>query len=88
MGMTEPAGMRASDSEREAVVERLRVASTEGRLTLAELTDRTEAAYLAQTQGELAQITADLPGGAPIPAYTPRVCPRSPRARPGSGSSP
>ncbi len=71
VGMTEPAGMRASDSEREAVVERLRIASTEGRLTLAELTDRTEAAYLAQTQGELAQITADLPGGAPIPAYAP-----------------
>ncbi|WP_083973810.1 DUF1707 SHOCT-like domain-containing protein [Herbidospora daliensis] len=69
--MTEPAGMRASDSEREAVVERLRVASTEGRLTLAELTDRTEAAYLAQTQGELAQLTADLPGGAPAPAYAP-----------------
>nr|WP_063817905.1 DUF1707 domain-containing protein [Herbidospora sakaeratensis] len=69
--MTEPAGMRASDSEREAVVERLRVASTEGRLTLAELTDRTEAAYLAQTQGELAQLTADLPGGAAAPAYTP-----------------
>ncbi|WP_083958319.1 DUF1707 SHOCT-like domain-containing protein [Herbidospora mongoliensis] len=69
--MTEPAGMRASDSEREAAVERLRVASTEGRLTLAELTDRTEAAYLAQTQGELAQITADLPGGGPAPAYAP-----------------
>ncbi|NAS21693.1 DUF1707 domain-containing protein [Herbidospora sp. NEAU-GS84] len=69
--MTEPAGMRASDSEREAVVERLRVASTEGRLTLAELTDRTEAAYLAQTQGELAQLTADLPGGAAAPSYAP-----------------
>ncbi|WP_459803849.1 DUF1707 SHOCT-like domain-containing protein [Herbidospora sp. RD11066] len=73
--MTEPAGMRASDSEREAVVERLRVASTEGRLTLAELTDRTEAAYLAQTQGELAQITADLPGGAPAPSYAPVKAP-------------
>ncbi len=57
--------MRASDAEREAVVERLRVASTEGRLTLAELSERTEAAYLAQTQGELAQVTADLPGAAP-----------------------
>ncbi|WP_081898624.1 DUF1707 SHOCT-like domain-containing protein [Herbidospora cretacea] len=76
--MTEPAGMRASDSEREAVVERLRVASTEGRLTLAELTDRTEAAYLAQTQGELAQLTADLPGGAAAPAYTPAYTPAKP----------
>src|SRR3954447_16480502 len=60
--------MRASDAEREAVVERLRDASVEGRLTLAELTERTEAAYLAQTHAELAQVTADLPGGSPVPA--------------------
>ncbi|MEO3813940.1 DUF1707 domain-containing protein [Sphaerisporangium sp. B11E5] len=70
--------MRASDAEREAVVERLREASVEGRLTLAELTDRTEAAYLAATHAELAQITADLPdagpGQVPFPA---------PPARPG-----
>ncbi|MEN3534102.1 DUF1707 domain-containing protein [Microbispora sp. ZYX-F-249] len=66
--MTDPGGMRASDAERESVVERLRVASAEGRLTLAELTERTEAAYLAQTHGELAQITADLPGAAPVSA--------------------
>ncbi|MGI5486927.1 DUF1707 SHOCT-like domain-containing protein [Microtetraspora malaysiensis] len=66
-------GMRASDAEREAVVERLREASVDGRLTLAELTERTEAAYLARTHAELAQITADLPGGAPAPtpAYHP-----------------
>jgi hypothetical protein len=67
-GVNDPGGMRASDAERESVVERLRVASAEGRLTLAELTERTEAAYLAQTHGELAQITADLPGGASAPA--------------------
>ncbi len=59
--------MRASDAEREAVVEKLREASVEGRLTLAELTERTEAAYLARTHSELAQLTADLPGGAPAP---------------------
>ncbi|RAY11672.1 DUF1707 and DUF2154 domain-containing protein [Actinomadura craniellae] len=53
--------MRASDAEREATVERLRVASVEGRLTLGELTERTEAAYAAATRGELARITADLP---------------------------
>jgi hypothetical protein len=54
-------GVRASDAEREAVVERLRVATVEGRLTLGELTERTEAAYTATTRGELASITADLP---------------------------
>ncbi|MGH3389697.1 MAG: DUF1707 SHOCT-like domain-containing protein, partial [Actinomadura sp.] len=35
--------VRASDAEREATVERLRVASVEGRLNLADLTERTEA---------------------------------------------
>ncbi|TDD78054.1 DUF1707 and DUF2154 domain-containing protein [Actinomadura rubrisoli] len=58
--------MRASDAEREAVVERLRIASVEGRLTFEELTERTEAAYMAVTRGELEHITTDLPGmGAP-----------------------
>ncbi|GII83453.1 hypothetical protein Ssi03_14430 [Sphaerisporangium siamense] len=66
--------MRASDAEREAAVESLRQASVEGRLTLAELTDRTEAAYLARTQAELAQLTADLPG-APAPAPPPYAAP-------------
>jgi hypothetical protein len=57
-----PSGeVRASDAEREAVVERLRVATVEGRLTLGELTERTEAAYTATTRGELVPITADLP---------------------------
>jgi Domain of unknown function (DUF1707)/Cell wall-active antibiotics response 4TMS YvqF len=61
-GPPEAAGkVRASDAEREAVVERLRVAATEGRLTLGELTERTEAAYTATTRGELVPITADLP---------------------------
>ncbi|WP_204047600.1 DUF1707 SHOCT-like domain-containing protein [Microbispora siamensis] len=78
--MNDPGGMRASDAERESVVERLRVASAEGRLTLAELTERTEAAYLAQTHGELAQITADLPGAAPAPSSAPAV-PAAPQGR-------
>jgi hypothetical protein len=66
--MTDPGELRVSDAEREAVVERLREASVEGRLTLAELTERTEAAYLAVTYGELAQVTADLPGAGPSPS--------------------
>lgn len=53
--------VRASDGEREAVVERLRIASVEGRLTFAELTERTGAAYTAVTQDELVRLTADLP---------------------------
>jgi hypothetical protein len=61
-------GVRASDAEREAVVERLRVATVEGRLTMGELTERTEAAYTATTRGELVPITADLPAVSSPPA--------------------
>jgi hypothetical protein len=66
--------VRASDAEREAAVERLRIASVEGRLTFAELTERTEAAYGATTREELEKITADLPGvGAPGAEPAPRL---------------
>ncbi|WP_245623117.1 DUF1707 SHOCT-like domain-containing protein [Spirillospora albida] len=65
-GRPAPQDVRASDAEREAVIERLRVASVEGRLTFEELTERTEAAFQAVTRGDLEHITADLPGmGAP-----------------------
>lgn len=53
--------MRASDAEREAVVERLSAATAEGRLTLEELTDRTEAAFRARYRDDLDRIAADLP---------------------------
>jgi hypothetical protein len=66
--------VRASDAERETAVERLRVASVEGRLTLADLTERTEAAYSAVTRAELEAVTADLPAApAPAGAEMPRV---------------
>jgi hypothetical protein len=68
-GQLNPSGeVRASDAEREAVVERLRVATVEGRLTLSELTERTEAAYTATTRGDLVSITADLPAVSGSPA--------------------
>lgn len=65
--------VRASDAEREAAVERLRIASVEGRLTFAELTERTGAAYTARTREDLERITSDLPGvGAPGALPAPR----------------
>jgi hypothetical protein len=71
-GQLNPSGeVRASDAEREAVVERLRVATVEGRLTLSELTERTEAAYTATTRGDLVPITADLPAPSGSPAAPP-----------------
>ena len=82
-GQHERAGeVRASDAEREAVVERLRVATVEGRLTLGELTERTEAAYTATTRGELVPITADLPAVSGSPA-TPGAAGRPCRPRVG-----
>ncbi|MEV7189253.1 DUF1707 domain-containing protein [Kitasatospora sp. NPDC093102] len=53
--------MRASHADRDRVVELLRVAAGDGRLTPDELDERVEAALSARTVGELAGLTADLP---------------------------
>lgn len=65
---------RASDAERERAVARLRDASTEGRLTLEELADRTGLAYAAESHAELERVTADLPAvaGPSMAAAPPR----------------
>jgi hypothetical protein len=58
--------LRASHSDRDAVVEQLRVAAGDGRLTSDELDERLERALTARTYQELAALTADLPAaGAP-----------------------
>ena len=53
--------IRASDQERESVVDVLRDAFTDGRLTFDEFEERTAAAYAAKTWAELWELTADLP---------------------------
>ena len=53
--------IRASDKERESVVDVLRDAYTEGRLTLEEFDERTSAAYASKTWADLRELTADLP---------------------------
>lgn len=53
--------VRVSDAEREAVVERLNTATSEGRLTLEEFGERAAEAYCARTRGELDKLVADLP---------------------------
>jgi hypothetical protein len=58
--------LRASDEDRDRVVEILRVAAGEGRLTAAELDERVGAALTARTSGELTTLTADLPEGAGV----------------------
>jgi DUF1707 SHOCT-like domain len=54
-------GLRASHADRDRVVEALRVAAGEGRLSAGELDTRLESALSARTLGELAGLTADLP---------------------------
>lgn len=58
--------LRASDADRDRVVERLRDAVAEGRLDMEEFEERLEAAYTSRTYAELEPLTRDLPvaGGA------------------------
>ena len=57
------AEVRASHADRDRVVELLRFAAGDGRLTADELDERLEAALTARTQRELTALTADLPAG-------------------------
>jgi Domain of unknown function (DUF1707) len=84
--------MRAADTDREAVVERLRAALDEGRLELDEFDERVAEAYRAKTYAELDRLLTDLPGvtpvsrsqlvptpspvTAPVPAVPPSTVPR------------
>ena len=53
--------LRASDADRERIVEILRQHTAEGRIDAAEFEDRMTAAYNAKTMGALAELTTDLP---------------------------
>jgi hypothetical protein len=53
--------MRASDRDRERVVQALQEQVGEGRLTLPEFEERSGLAYDAKTVGELRKLTDDLP---------------------------
>ncbi|MFF4803912.1 DUF1707 domain-containing protein [Streptomyces sp. NPDC001351] len=57
----EPPGLRASHEDRDRVVDVLRVAAGDGRLSAEELDSRLESALSARTLGELAELTTDLP---------------------------
>jgi hypothetical protein len=64
--------LRASHQDRDRIVEMLRVAAGDGRLTAEELDQRLESALTARTYGELALLVADLPdahgsAAAPVP---------------------
>ncbi|MEV7728247.1 DUF1707 domain-containing protein [Streptomyces sp. NPDC087917] len=58
--------LRASDADRERVVDRLRDAVAEGRLDMEEFEERLEATYASRTYADLEPLTRDLPApGAP-----------------------
>jgi hypothetical protein len=75
--------LRAADSDRERVVERLRRANNEGRIDLFEFDERVAAAYAARTYADLAPLTADLPEPGPPPIGSPGRA----RAVPSPGST-
>lgn len=70
--LPEQAAQRASDADRDRVIEILQAAAAEGRLDLDEFDERMSAAARAKTFGELTPLTADLRGmmTATTPAHT------------------
>ena len=58
--------MRASDADRQEVVERLRAALDDGRLKMDEYLERMGLAYDAVTYSDLAPLSGDLPQAAPL----------------------
>ena len=60
--------MRASDADRDRVVEVLRDAAADGRLTVDEFDERMAAALSSRTLAELAPLTADLVAAPAVPA--------------------
>jgi Domain of unknown function (DUF1707) len=68
--------MRASDADRDRVLDMLREAAGDGRLTSDEFDERMEAALSSRTLGELAALTADL-GPGPAGRAQPRRRPRT-----------
>jgi hypothetical protein len=79
--------LRAGHADREQVVEALKAAFVQGRLTKAELDTRAGQALSARTCADLAALTADIPA-APPAAAPPAAAParRRPLARAAAGS--
>lgn len=81
--------MRAGDSDRQAVADKLKQAHDEGRLDLSEYDERLQKTYAAKTYGDLNGLLDDIPGSvlsprpqvsseaAPQPAAPPQVSSRA-----------
>jgi len=77
-------GLRASDADREATADRLRIAATEGRLDHVEYEERLSATYAAKHCAELERLTADVTPAAPPVASAPPAPPVFVRASRGT----
>ena len=66
-------GTRASDRERDAVVQRVQDAFAEGRLDDAEFDERSRAALTARTHSDLDALLADLPAASSAPGPAPAL---------------
>lgn len=75
-GLVPASGLRASHQDRDQVVEILRIAAGDGRLTADELDERLESALKARTYAELAALTADLPPAAVAGSGAATVAPK------------
>jgi uncharacterized membrane protein len=69
--------LRTSTAERERAVDVLKAGYAEGRLTKDEYDARVSQAFAARTLGELAVVTADLPGGHPAAPAWPTARPKT-----------
>lgn len=69
--MTSQSSLRIGNAEREAVAAELREHYAHGRLSMEEFNQRLDATFAARTQGDLTQVTADLPHVRPQPTPLP-----------------
>jgi hypothetical protein len=71
VGVPYPPHMRCSDADRDRAGAVVRESLGDGRISVAELDDRLDRVYRAQTYGDLAVVMADLPAwtvpGTPVP---------------------
>jgi len=80
---TDKGALRASHADRDQIVELLRVAAGDGRLSPEELDERLDRALTARTYAELAALITDLPAGggavSPATALSPLTAPPEPK---------
>lgn len=75
LGAARRGRLRASDADREHVIEMLKAAFVQGRLTKDELDLRVGQTFVSRTYAELAVLTADIPVGSALIPRRPKPAP-------------